>query len=83
MKDAGNHLTIIGSQNANSYPVQEKNHRYCFECNDFPCEKLEESSSDGNAHHRRTVENMKTMKEIGLDAWIKDQKKKDPCVFCP
>lgn len=63
--------------------AKEKGHRYCFECDDFPCEKLDEFSSDGYAHHRRTVENMKRMKEMGLDAWIMDQKKKGQCVFCP
>lgn len=57
--------------------------RYCFECKDFPCESLEAFSSDGVSHHKRTVENMKKMKEIGIVAWIEEQKRKGQCAFCP
>jgi len=60
--------------------AREKAHRYCFECKEFPCQKLEEFSSDGHAHHKQTVENMKRMKEIGIKAWIAEQEK---CMFCP
>jgi hypothetical protein len=57
--------------------------RYCFQCKDFPCKSLEAFSSDGISHHKRTVENMKKMKEIGIVAWIEEQKRKGHCVFCP
>lgn len=63
--------------------AREKGHQYCFECGDFPCEELQKFSSDGRAHHRRTVENMKRMKEIGIEAWILEQKRKGQCLFCP
>lgn len=60
--------------------AREKGHRYCLECDAFPCEKLEEFASDGYAHHKQTVENMKRMKQIGIEAWIKEQEKP---TFCP
>ena len=60
--------------------AREKGHRYCFECDEFPCQKLEVFSSDGYAHHKQTVENMKRMKEIGIEVWIAEQEK---CMFCP
>jgi len=63
--------------------ARRKEVQHCFECGDFPCEKIEAFSSDGHAHHRRTVENMKRMREIGLDAWIAEQKRKGQSVFCP
>jgi hypothetical protein len=57
--------------------------KYCFQCKDFPCAIVNEFSSDGISHHKKTVENMKRAKEIGLDAWIKEQERKGLCVFCP
>ncbi len=61
----------------------QKGVQYCFQCDDFPCTKLVEFSSDGVPHHKRTVENMKRMKELGIESWIAEQKAKGQCVFCP
>jgi hypothetical protein len=63
--------------------ARNRGHRYCFECGEFPCDKLEDFSQDGVAHHGRTVENLKRMLEFGLDDWIQDQKSRGQCVFCP
>ncbi|NIO37140.1 DUF3795 domain-containing protein [Candidatus Bathyarchaeota archaeon] len=57
--------------------------QYCFQCRDFPCTLLKEFSSDGISHHKRTVENLKNVKEIGINVWIEEQKRKGKCVFCP
>jgi hypothetical protein len=57
-----------------------KGHRYCFECAEFPCDKLQAFASDRYEHHRLTVENMKKMKELGLDRWLAQQQKP---MFCP
>jgi hypothetical protein len=56
---------------------------YCFECTDFICDKLEAFSQDGLSHHKRTVENMKLIKDVGIEEWIKQQTKRGPPVFCP
>ena len=56
---------------------------YCFLCEDFPCANVNEFSSDGASHHKRTIENLKRMKEIGVEAWIEEQKTKGQCVLCP
>jgi hypothetical protein len=61
----------------------KKSFQYCFECGDFPCKILSEFGSDGISHHKRTVENLKRMKRIGLTEWIAEQKKKGQCLFCP
>jgi hypothetical protein len=63
--------------------TSERGLEHCFQCEDFPCQKVNEFSSDDIPHHRRTVENAKRMKEIGLEAWIAEQKRKRQCVFCP
>jgi len=63
--------------------AKKKGVEYCFQCRDFPCTILKAFSSDGAAHHKRTVENLKRMKEIGLEKWIAEQDKKGPPIFCP
>ena len=60
--------------------AKAKGHHYCFECDSFPCDKLEAFASDGYEHHRLTVENMKAMKAMGLKNWVAQQPKP---VFCP
>ena len=57
--------------------------QYCFQCEEFPCEVLSKFASDDVAHHKRTVENLRKMKEIGVEEWIEAQKRKGQSVFCP
>ena len=61
----------------------KKGLQYCFQCEDFPCTTLNQFSTDGVSHHKRTVENLKKMKETGIDAWTAEQKRKGQCLFCP
>jgi hypothetical protein len=63
--------------------AKRKEVQYCFECTDFPCSLLKAFASDGAAHHKRTVDNLKSMKEIGLEEWIAEQDKNGKCEFCP
>jgi len=60
--------------------ARDRGHRYCFECDDFPCDKLEAFASDGHEHHRLAVENMRAMREMGLEAWIARQPEPMFCV---
>ena len=69
------------SQDCHFFPCAEaKGHRYCFECDEVPCERVEEFASDGYEHHRLAVENMKKMRQLGLEEWIAQQEKP---MFCP
>jgi hypothetical protein len=52
---------------------------HCFECPDFVCDLVEEFVSDEMDHHKRTVENMKKAKELGLKKWISLQKEPQYC----
>ena len=60
--------------------AKARGHRYCFECGDLPCEKLQAFASDGHEHHRLAVENLKQMKSLGLEKWIAKQPRP---MFCP
>ena len=76
-------LEVHWSPNCRFLPcARQKGNRYCFECDDFICEKLGEFASDGIAHHKRTVENMKEMREIGVEAWTEEKNSKGQCMFC-
>ena len=57
--------------------------QHCFQCENFPCTIVNRFSSDGISHHKRTIKNSEKMKEIGIGAWIKEQKRKGQCTFCP
>ncbi len=63
--------------------AKEKNLDFCFQCEDFPCATVNDFASDGAAHHKRTVENMKRAKIVGLNGWIAEQVKKGRPTFCP
>lgn len=58
----------------------EREVTYCFECPDFLCDILEKFANNGHDHHKRTVENLKKMKEHGLKKWISFHKEPQ---FCP
>ena len=58
----------------------KRNVTYCFECSDFVCNILEKFANDGPDHHKRTVENLKKIKENGLRKWISLNKEPK---FCP
>lgn len=60
--------------------AQKRKIKYCFKCVEFPCRNLTDFANDGNKHHYQTVENLKRMKKIGLNAFIREQP--EVC-FCP
>ena len=63
--------------------AKERGLAHCFQCGEFPCSRNEEFSSDGISHHRRTIENSRRMKQMGLEAWKEEQTRKGEIVFCP
>jgi hypothetical protein len=63
--------------------ARKKKVQYCFQCKQFRCSILDAFASDGASHHRRTVENLHRMKQIGVVAWTLEQEKKGKCEFCP
>jgi len=63
--------------------AKKKGIQYCFQCEDFPCTEVNKFASDGTPHHKRTIENSKRMKEIGVKAWIKEQERRGKNTLCP
>jgi hypothetical protein len=61
--------------------VKEKEVTYCFECKDFPCEKLVDFSKT-RPHRALGVGNLKQLKEMNLEEWLKQQEKRWTCSSC-
>ncbi len=66
--------------------AREKKVTWCFECADFPCERLREFTKihivDGQRHHARVIDDLAYMKEHGVDAWLEVQDKAGRCPEC-
>jgi|Deesub1362B_J571_1020462.scaffolds.fasta_scaffold00162_36 hypothetical protein len=62
--------------------AKEKGVTWCFECSEFPCKKLEDFSRDGRAHHTAVIDNLREMKNLGVDEWLKIQEKRWQCPNC-
>jgi hypothetical protein len=66
--------------------AKEKGVTWCFECAEFPCRRLEDFKKihivDGVPHHATVIEDLKYMKEHGVEAWVKRQEKAGSCPTC-
>lgn len=57
--------------------------QFCFECDEFPCEALQRL--DGNYRKRfemSMIENLKEIKNSGMDIFLQNQEKKYQCPGC-
>ena len=64
----------------------EKQVTWCFECPDFPCERLEKFVDvhivDGISHHEHIIAENADLKLRGVEAWVKKQEKAARCPGC-
>jgi hypothetical protein len=54
----------------------------CSECPEMPCADLLKFAKDGLKHHACTIPNLIRIREIGLEAWLEEQKKAYICHAC-
>ena len=58
----------------------------CFECNTFPCERLEKFKHahivNGISHHETIVEDLQYMKDFGEEKWIIRKREENRCSKC-
>ena len=52
--------------------IQEKSLTFCYECTDFPCEKLMPTQKGSQFPHNMKVFNLCRMKYKGIDKWIEE-----------
>lgn len=62
--------------------AQSKNVDACPLCDQYPCDNIMEFEKDKHVHHKTVVPNGKRIKEIGLEAWLEEQKERWTCEQC-
>ena len=60
----------------------EKDCNYCAQCCDFPCKQINDFNNDGMLHHGEVLNNINRQRDIGIDAWIEEQKERWRCTKC-
>ena len=62
--------------------AQSKNIEFCSECSEYPCENIKRIEKYNLAHHNVTVYSFETIKEIGVQKWLKQQEERWLCSNC-
>ena len=66
--------------------AKQKQVTYCWQCADFPCERLDDFSRkhivNGICHHEKVIDELKDMSAIGVDKWVKKQTEQNTCPDC-
>jgi hypothetical protein len=60
----------------------ERGLTHCAQCDDFPCQQIIDFNNDGLRHHSEVLNNIRRQREIGLDAWVKEQEERWRCPDC-
>ena len=66
--------------------TKEKGITRCYECDDFPCKRLEDfipvHVKNGIVHHENIIKDLLLMKEIGVQNWVDKQVEEHTCGDC-
>ena len=66
--------------------ANEKKVTWCYECTDFPCQRLKEFKDihvvNGVHHHKKVIENLQNIKKNGIERFVEEQEKKGKCPQC-
>jgi len=54
----------------------------CAFCAEFPCAMIIKFSKEEWEHHQVVLDNLNRIKEIGIEAWLKEQKEYWKCPTC-
>lgn len=76
-----NHCVVCRIKNCEELKV-EKNH-YCFSCEKYPCTRLKQLDKRYRTKYGMSMlENLKNIKETGIDSFIETQNQKWTCGQC-
>ncbi|MDZ4182647.1 MAG: DUF3795 domain-containing protein, partial [Candidatus Cloacimonadaceae bacterium] len=59
-----------------------KGYENCSQCPDMPCEEISKFANDGHKHHAMILPNLMRIREIGMQAWLEEQKRAYTCKHC-
>ncbi len=63
--------------------LNENKINFCFECNDFPCERLQKLDDRYRANYKMSmINNLKFIKQNGISKFLKIEKEKWQCSSC-
>ncbi|MHA2034903.1 MAG: DUF3795 domain-containing protein [Promethearchaeota archaeon] len=63
--------------------LKKKELDYCYECDQFPCQNLQKIDSQYRERWSvNMIENLKRIKDIGVEQWLQEQKKLYTCPEC-
>ncbi len=54
----------------------------CSDCRDFPCSRITEFNNDGMPHHGEVLNNLRKIKEMGIQKWAKYDEERWKCPKC-
>lgn len=71
-------------QSSCEFVVCNKEHgtECCAFCSEFPCPMIEKFSVEEWEHHQVVLDNLRRIKEIGVDRWLEEQAKYWQCPTC-
>jgi hypothetical protein len=59
---------------------------WCFQCADFPCQRLEDFKDvhivDGISHHEHLIDELYYLREHGIEAWLEKREAESRCPQC-
>lgn len=66
--------------------ASEHNVVRCYDCAEFPCDRLnyfkDTHIENGIGHHKNVIDNLITMKKIGVLKWVEQQTTENTCKNC-
>jgi hypothetical protein len=63
--------------------LSKKKVKYCYECSDFPCQRLRRLDDSYRMHHHMSmIENLEYIKRNGIDKFILKEQEKWKCPIC-
>jgi predicted RNA-binding Zn-ribbon protein involved in translation (DUF1610 family) len=62
--------------------AESKGIEFCFECVDYPCQRLVSFRNDQHAHHSIVLQNLGEIRKLGTEAWLAGQRVRWSCPEC-
>jgi len=63
--------------------LRNKEISFCYECDEFPCQKLQKIDSQyQEKYYVNLINNLNRIKKIGFEKWLKEQEKLYTCPEC-
>ena len=63
-------------------PTDKQNVVRCSDCPDFPCSRITDFNNDGMLHHAEVLQNLRQLREMGIEKWAKHEEERWSCPQC-